>query len=74
MTIEELGKKLKEMYDNAPQGDSYAMVYLFGIKYANEIITGKHSKKEIAKTAGISENYGTEINKAIKLSKYVTIK
>ena len=37
MTLNELGTKLSEMYNNAPKGNSVAMIHLFGIKYANEI-------------------------------------
>ena len=37
MTLSELGKKLSEMYNNAPEGDAVAMIHLFGIKYAKEI-------------------------------------
>lgn len=37
MNIKELGDKLREMYINAPKGDSVAMIHLFGIIYAKEI-------------------------------------
>ena len=37
MTLNELGTKLSEMYNNAPKGDSVAMIHLFGIKYADQI-------------------------------------
>lgn len=71
MTLKELGDKLSEMYNNAPNGDSVAMIHLFGIKYANEIIQSRYSKKDIAIATGIHESYGTEISKGVKLSKYV---
>ena len=71
MTLNELGKKLSEMYNNAPKGDSVAMIHLFGIKYANEILLSRFSKKDIANAARIPESYGTEISKGIKLAKYV---
>lgn len=71
MSLKELGDRLKEMYENAAKGEAVAMIHLFGIKYAQEIISSKASKKEIAKAAGIHESYGTEISKGIKLSKHV---
>jgi hypothetical protein len=37
MTLNELAIKLNEMYNNAPKGDSVAMIHLFGIIYAIEI-------------------------------------
>jgi 5-methylcytosine-specific restriction protein B len=71
MTLNELGQKLSDMYNNAPSGDLVAMIHLFGIKYAKEIDLGGYSKKEIAKNANIPESYGTEISKGVKLAKYV---
>jgi hypothetical protein len=71
MTLNELGQKLSDMYNNAPAGDAVAMIHLFGIKYASEIIQGGYSKKEIANNANIQESYGTEISKGVKLAKYV---
>jgi hypothetical protein len=71
MTLNELGQKLSDMYNNAPAGDSVAMIHLFGIKYAAEINRGGYSKKDIANSANIPESYGTEISKGVKLSKYV---
>jgi hypothetical protein len=44
MTLNELGAKLKSMYENAPKVDVVTMIHLFGIKYAYEITIGKHSK------------------------------
>lgn len=71
MELKELGKKLSDMYNNAPSGDKVAMIHLFGIKYANEIKQYKYSKKDIAKEANIPESYLTEIMKGVKLAKYV---
>jgi hypothetical protein len=71
MTLKELGEKLSEMYNNAPSGYSVAMIHLFGIKYANEILLSRFSKKDIANAARIPESYGTEISKGVKLAEYV---
>jgi hypothetical protein len=74
MTLNELGLKLQKMYNDAPAGDSVAMIHLFGIKYANEIEINNYSKKDIIKKSGISSSYLTELSKGIKLAKYVTPK
>jgi len=71
MTLQELGKVLHDMYTNSDEGESVAMIHLFGIKYADEINRLDISKKEIAIAAGINSSYGTEISKGVKLSKYV---
>lgn len=74
MTLNELGVKLREMYDNAPKGDVVAMIHLFGIKYANDIEQGNYSKKDIIEQSGISASYLTELNKGVKLAEYVVPK
>ncbi|WP_437368357.1 HTH-like domain-containing protein [Maribacter litoralis] len=74
MDLQELGRKLHDMYHNAPKGDAVAMIHVFGITYANEINMGRYSKQDIAIKAGIQKSYGTEISKGIKLAKYVTVK
>jgi hypothetical protein len=74
MTINELGNKLSEMYNNAPKGDAVAMIHLFGIKYADEINKSDYSKKDIIKQSGISTSYLTELTKGVKLADYVTPK
>jgi hypothetical protein len=71
MTLNELGTKLSEMYNNAPKGDAVAMIHLFGIKYANEIKDSKYSKKDIITQSGISASYLTELTKGVKLAEYV---
>ena len=74
MTLNELGTKLSEMYNNAPKGDAVAMIHLFGIKYANEIKESDYSKKDIIEQSGISKSFLTELTKGVKLSEYVTPK
>ena len=44
MTLQELGQKLNEMYFNSEDGEAVAMIHLFGIKYASEIIRSGESK------------------------------
>jgi hypothetical protein len=74
MTLEDLGKILHDMYFDSKDGEAVAMIHLFGIKYANQIEGLDVSKKDIARAAGINDSYGTEINKGVKLSKYVIAK
>ncbi len=71
MNLNELGAKLREMYENAPKGDAVAMIHLFGIKYASEIKNCDYSKKDIIEASGISSSYLTELTKGVKLSDYV---
>ena len=73
MNKSDLGLILSDMYSNAPDRDQVAQIHLFGIEYADVINRegNKISTKEIAREAGISESYATEINKGIRLAKYV---
>lgn len=74
MTVNELGKILKNMYDGANRGDQVAMIHLFGIKYAFEIREYGYTPIDILKSVNMPESYQVEINKGIKSSKYVTVK
>ncbi|NQZ90968.1 MAG: hypothetical protein HRT97_01355 [Moritella sp.] len=74
MQASELAQILKTMYVDSKDGEAVAMVHLFGIKYKDQIKSCDISPVNIAKLAGISEKYGTEINKGCKLAKYVSVK
>ncbi len=74
MEPEELAQKLKDMYFNSPEGESAVSIHLFGIKYADEIISCGVSPTNIAKLAGVPESYGVEINKGRNLAKHVVLK
>jgi hypothetical protein len=71
MEPEELGAILREMYNNAPKGEAVASIHLFGVRHAEELRNCGATPKNIAKLAGMSESYGVEINKGIKLARYV---
>lgn len=71
-TAEQLGKVLKEMYDNAPRMEQVTMIHLFGIKYSDEIKNA--GIKAVVDTSGIHSTYKSEVSKGIKLSKYVQVK
>ena len=74
MTENELGKILKEMYDNAPSGYQVANIHLFGVKYASIILNNNFKATDIIRASGINQSYATEVSKGIKLAKYVVPK
>ena len=74
MTLVQLGQILNEMYFGSKDGETVAMIHLFGIKYAVEIKESGFSMKAIAKAAGIGESYGTEISKGVKLARFVEVR
>lgn len=69
-----LGEILSDMYNRAPHGRQVTMIHLFGIKYADVIITNHLSIKEIVSFSGINPSYVTEVNKGIRLSEFVISK
>ena len=69
MTLEEAGRKLREMYDAAPYGEQVAQIHLFGIKYADEL--GSLTNMDIVRQAGMRESYHAEVAKGRRLAKYV---
>ena len=75
MTEYELGQKLKEMYEEGIQKkEKTTQIHLFGIIYADVIRGNNLNIVEIIKFSGISSSYNVEVNKGIKLSKYVELK
>ena len=72
MTVNELGKTLEDMYENAPEGEKVTMIFLFGIKYQVQI--KEVGVRQVIDQSGISSTYATELAKAIKLGKYVIVK
>lgn len=75
MTIMELANELKNMYEKGiATKEQTTMIHLFGIKYAEEIRKNGYIPREILKYSDMPESYQVEINKGIKLAKYVEIK
>lgn len=74
MTENELGRILKEMYENAPHGYQVANIHLFGVKYAEIIEDNDYKATEIIRASGINASYATELSKGIKLARYVVPK
>lgn len=71
MTENQLGRILKEMYENAPEGYQVANIHLFGVKYANIILENNYKVSDILRASGLNKSYATEVSKGIKLSMYV---
>lgn len=69
-----LGQTLREVYSSAPDGESVTMIHLFGIKYADEIRRSGLKARMIIESSGIRDSYVTELQKGMRLSKYVTVK
>lgn len=68
-SLQELGQLLFKMYDEAPRKEQVTMIHLFGVKYSDDI--QKEGVREVIEASGIHSTYRTELNKAIKLAKYV---
>ena len=74
MSAQDLGNKLREMYDGADKGSAVVMIHLFGIKYADQIRDSGANASEIVRAAGMNDSYATEIQKGIRLSEFVDVK
>ncbi len=74
MTEKELGKTLRKIYDNAPEGYQVAGIRLFGVKYASIILDNNFEAIDIVRASGINQSYATEVSKGVKLASYVTSK
>jgi hypothetical protein len=59
------------MYDNAPEDYKVANIHLFGVKYASIILDENFKVIEIVRASEIKKSYRTEVNKGIKLARYV---
>ncbi|MBK8301666.1 MAG: hypothetical protein IPP39_14925 [Chitinophagaceae bacterium] len=60
------------MYSNAPKKEQVTMIHLFGVKYSEDI--QKVGVREVIEQSKIHSTYRTELNKAVKLAKYVSPK
>ncbi|ETP67319.1 hypothetical protein G159_19435 [Planococcus glaciei CHR43] len=68
------GEILSEMYRRAPEGDKVTFIHLFGIRYAEDIKKNNLSIKRILEYSTVKPSFSTEVNKGVKLAKYVSIK
>lgn len=74
MNIDQLGRTLRDMYEQAPRGDKVAHIHLFGIKYAERIAALGLTGAEVLRASGLQESYLTELHKGIRLARYVVLK
>ena len=72
MDAVQLGKLLREAYENAMKTEKVTMIHLFGIKFSDEI--SKSNISEIIAESGIHSTYRTELGKGLKLAKYVKLR
>jgi hypothetical protein len=71
-TINEPGNISAEMYANAPDKEQVTMIYLFEVKYAEDI--QKVGVLAVLEQCGMHSTYRAELNKAVRLAKYITTK
>ena len=79
MNINDLGKELRRMYDDGKvRKEQVAMIHIFAIKYADEIIIQDEKQnrvfEQILRYAELNNSYKTELSKGLKLASYVEIK
>jgi len=67
----QLGLVLNDMYLSAPTNEMVTMIHLFGVRYADLIRANNLSVRNILSSSGLQASYLTELNKGIKLAKYV---
>lgn len=70
-TIEDLGRILKDMYNNAKESGQVAAIHMFGFKYGDIITTNGYSQKTIISLAGINDSYSAELNKGVNIYRSV---
>lgn len=66
-TVEELAKILSQMYDSAT--NKTTAIHMFGIKYADVIISKGYTATEIVNASSLSDSYHVEVNKGISIYK-----
>lgn len=69
--MKDLAHELRTACNEAKKGDTVVTIHLFGIEHA-DALKGL-DLKALAARAGISETYGTELRKAVRLADYVRI-
>ena len=72
MTVSEAGAILRRAYNDAPDKEMMTGLFLFGIKYADDLVGLPLS--DVVREAGLQPNYSTEIRRGKNLAKYAQIK
>ena len=70
LSIQDLGKLLRKMYDEAV-GGKVSAIHMFGLKYGAVIKANDYSIAEIIRIAGISDSYNVEVSKGISIYKVI---
>lgn len=70
LSIEDLGKLLRKMYD-AAVGGKVSAIHMFGLKYGAVIKANDYSVSEIIRISGISDSYNVEVSKGISMYKVI---
>lgn len=71
MSIEELGRILAEMYNNAPVRNQSNAIRMFGVKYGGVICDNNYSSAAIVKASGINSSYDAEVSKGVSIYKSI---
>lgn len=71
LSIDDLGRILKDMYNNAKESGQVAAIHMFGFKYGDIITTNGYSQKTIISLAGINDSYSAELNKGVNIYRSV---
>jgi hypothetical protein len=69
--MNDLAEQLRKAVEAASKGNKVVTIHLFGIEHADRLKGINLS--DLAGRAGISEKYGTELRKAVRLAEYVQI-
>jgi len=69
--MKDLADELRAACGTAKKGDIVVTIHLFGIEHAARL--DGMDLKALAARAGISDAYGTELRKGVRLAKYVSI-
>ena len=71
LSIDDLGRILAEMYNNASAGNQSNAIRMFGVKYGGTIIDNGYSAAAIVKASGINASYDAEVSKGISIYKSI---
>jgi hypothetical protein len=70
--MSDLADELKQAISKAAPGNRVVTIHLFGIEHAKRL--DGINLKAFAERAGISDAYGTELRKGVRLAQFVDIK
>ena len=73
MTVNELGIRLREMYETKGAKQK-TMIHLFGVIYGAEMEKSGIKSIDVIRAAQLKESYSTEVRNGINLAQYVTLR